>query len=219
MKFYCLQIIKVTVMLALMLGRAKAQNTFGGAGYGLLGGGHASTENLEKAVLYSKAISGAGVAVGGGGFGYIHRFTIGGAGYAFAGTEFTANSTDYRLTHGFGGLEVGYDLLGRYSNKLLFTGMFGGRSSIINVLSGADKDKTMTNESPMLGVALHWLRVIAGNGKGSGFMLGIKGAFWTGFESSRWEGTLSTPMPSSAYKPVGFFIGITIGGGGFGAKE
>ena len=191
-----------------------AQKNFGGSGYALFGGGLVETSRMNEVIGYNSTIPENGIAVGGGGFAYWNRLTIGGSGYGFAGSKLNHEGVDYRITHGFGGMEVGYDILGQAKQKCIAALMYGGRGTIINVESGDLKDKNITNSSPILGATVHWQRLIAGEGS-SGFMLGIKGGFWSSFPGNKWAQEGVEERPNIPYIPYGVFIGITVGGGGY----
>ncbi|MFN4083558.1 MAG: hypothetical protein ACK4K9_08005 [Bacteroidia bacterium] len=215
-------ILSLIIFLTFSVNAQK--NYYGGFGYGSFAFGSIATKNINSLVGLNQNISANAVSGGGGGFAYFSRFVIGGSGNGASGSTFTSNGVDYNITHGWGGLEAGYDFSNNVKNKITATFMIGGRGTNINILNGNDKDKSISNGSALVGINLYLLRFLVSNktdddGGIGGFMLGFKAGAWMGLESSKWEFEGNLPLNRVSYTPYGVNIGITIGGGGFGYKK
>lgn len=224
-----------SLLLALSITAVSAQSS-GGFGYfqaGVAGNTNTQLESrLQGATLLGNGFtfSTPGISIGGRGLAVFGNFLMGGGGY---GSTFTGstNAGEASLRIGGGFFDVGYFLMKKPRTHLYAFVGFGGGGGSLKVtnnsaltMSFAQNQVIASNENREInqgglgfefGVALNQFVIGNTNDDGSGgFMVGlIAGANF--FPSSEWEFEANETNVTSMGNMGSFYIGITIGGGGF----
>lgn len=230
--------MKRVLLLFLVTLSISAVNAQAGGGFGFFEAGVAGNTNtkvqsrLQGATLLGNGFTfnSPGIHIGGRGLAVFGRFLMGGGGYAnsFSGST---NTGDAKLSIGGGFFDVGYFLMKKPQTQLYAFGGFGGGGGSLKVtnnsaqtMSFAQNQMIAANENREInqggfgfefGVGLNQFVIGGKDDSGSGgFMVGlIAGANF--FPSSEWKFEANETNVTNMGNMGSFYVGITIGGGGF----
>lgn len=207
----------------------------GGLGYfspGVMLGRVGGTAGLSdpRALGAGAELPGSSLQLGGGGRALLGDLLLGGKGFGYDFGQASTGRGQVSLSGGGGGLDVGY-ALSRQDRHLVYTylGVGGmgfsmeitnrGQRPIeldgVNILPGQSTTLTAGAAYGEAGLGAHWLLL----GAGGGPCLGLEAGALFKLNGGRWEdsaGHRALALQRAGWN--GFFLRLTLGGGGFWAQ-
>jgi hypothetical protein len=207
---------------------ARAQGLRGGGGFFSVG---VSTLDLGgvndrlAAAGYPSLVPRA-VSIGGGGYARLGRVLVGGEGHGLVGPAETGRGRDVQAAGGYGLLTVGYLLrpssrarvypfagvgLGGLSLNL---GPAGDAPAFDDVLDNPGRSADLTQGAFLVALGAGGAYTVAGGAYG-GLRVGLRGGYRFAPAASAWQlGDVDTTGDPAGAALSGFFLHLTLGGGG-----
>jgi hypothetical protein len=226
-------LILLSLSLCVLVADAQSNGGFGYFVAGVAGNTNTKVQSrLQGATLLGNGFTfnNPGLHIGGRGLAVFGKFVMGGGGY---GSSFTGstNAGEARLSIGGGFFDVGYFLMKKPQTQLYTFVGFGGGGGSLKVtntsalsMSFAPNQIISANENREInqggfgfefGIGVNQFVIGKTDESGSGgFMVGLlAGANF--FPSSEWEFEANGTNVTNMGNMSSFYIGLTIGGGGF----
>lgn len=224
-------LISLILLLSFMsFAELERGGQYGGLGGADIGAQWIDVENLNK-VLQSKNLPQLNDVVmvnGGGGYGVMGRFIIGGEGYAIS-TRNKSNKKTVQLDIGYGLFDLGYLVFSRNALRVyILGGIGGGEMSLITSqepeLSDFNSQLENYNENhfntefPVFKIGLNgdYILTFSGDSAAGGLAIGISAGYVfapVGYVS-QWRLAEQTIGDVPDFGPSGPYVTIRIGGGG-----
>lgn len=191
MKSFSLSIMFL-IFFVIFFNQAISQSkTSGGEGYFMVGMQKIDVKNLNSLLRLNNypSLDESYTSVGGGGYGIVNNFVIGGEGHGLIGTEVSNQNYKVNLTAGYGMFNIGYVIYNNYGLKIFPLVGFGAGGIDLRINEKTSLDFTDVLNNPKRGSSLSM----------AGLMLniGVNGGYIVNFNEEKNEG--------------GVLIGITVG--------
>lgn len=203
--------------------------TSGGEGYFMVGMQKIDVKNLNSLLrVYDyPVLDESYTSIGGGGYGLVNNFVIGGEGHGLIGSEVSNQNYKVNLTAGYGMFNIGYLLHNDSGLKIFPLVGFGGGGIELRINEKASLDFTDVLSNPkrgsslslgglMLNVGLNGNYVINFNEEKSfgGILIGLSAGYTYFLKLGNWTLFESDISGGPDIGISGFYLRFNIGGGG-----
>lgn len=225
----------LTTLIILLVGLVFSQKVKNGQ-YGGLGGGDIGAQWLDVKELNTQLkaaglpeLNEVALANGGGGYGIMGRFIIGGEGYGIATKEKSGEKT-VQLDIGYGTFNIGYLIFSKQSFRMYVLGGIGGGGISLKISQDPDStdfedtlstfnENTLYTEFPIfkVGINADYILSFSDDERAGGLAIGLAAGYTyapVGLVSS-WKLSERTIGNVPNFGPTGPYITFRIGGGGF----
>lgn len=217
-------VVFVLGMLSSAFVYSQGFNYYGGTGHFSMGSSVVEM-NSVNGYLNSKGLPGFSrncLSIGGGGFGIINNFLIGGEGGAIDPSRVASTTGNAELSTGYGMFNVGYMVPLKSRLMVYAMGGIGWGGSDLTLVDANGKEEKYNARKSFVSTEINLDMYMFGD-KESGAKAGFKTGFCIGYlfnpQTNPWSDNNSnyTNIPNTFVN--GFYFKLKIGGGGFGIKK